>query len=508
MNLAFRRQLQRDGQQALRARPCPGTQGFRRWFTNRACADASFGSYFDAMTFPDILSAIGNTPIVRLNRVCENVEAQVFAKLEFMNPGGSIKDRIGYWLIEDAERRGRLKPGGTIIEGTSGNTGVGLAIAAAIKGYRCIFVLPDKMSMEKIRNLRAFGAKVVVTPTAVEPDDPRSYYSVSKRLAAETPNSLYIDQYNNTANRDCHYANTGPEILRQFPEIDVLVAGIGTGGTICGNGRFFSEHKPGVEIVAVDALGSIVYDKFKTGKDVPALSYKIEGIGEDFIPANYDFSVISDMVQVEDKESFLMTRELLTREGIYAGVSSGAAIVGANRWIAEQGERLKGKNVLVILPDSGNRYLSKVFDDAWMREAGFLEESSLGTTGDLIATLHLETGEVVSVSTTEKVANVIELMKDKNISQLPVSDQQGYIKGMVSEASLLSALYEGTCGPSDIVESLLDTSVEFVDLDEPVEKISTLLTQGKTPLVMDQTSGAPMAVLTKIDLLSYLSQGR
>jgi cystathionine beta-synthase len=460
------------------------------------------------MIFDNVLGAVGNTPVVKLNRVCSGVNAEVYAKLEFMNPGGSIKDRIGYWLIEDAERSGRLQPGGTIIEGTSGNTGVGLAIAAAIKGYKCIFVLPDKMSEEKILNLRAFGARVVVTPTAVEPEDPKSYYSVSKRLAAETPNSLYVDQYNNLANRASHYANTGPEILAQFPDIDVLIAGIGTGGTICGTGRFFKEHKPEVEIVAVDVLGSIVYDKFKTGTDVPALTYKIEGIGEDFIPGNYDFEVIDDMVQVKDKESFLMTRELLTREGIYSGVSSGAAVVGANRWIAAQGERLRGKKVLVILPDSGNRYLSKVYDDAWMREAGFLDEPSLGTVRDLIDSLQLETGNVFTARTGEKVANVIEMMKDNGISQLPVSDDHDYIKGMVTEASILSALYQGDCQPGDSIETLMDSSVEFVDEEDNIENISSLVALGKTPLVMGQDSGLPIAILTKIDLLSYLSRRR
>ncbi len=460
------------------------------------------------MIYQNILGAIGNTPIVRLNRVTSSVDAEVYAKLEFMNPGGSIKDRIGYWLIEDAERSGRLKPGGTIIEGTSGNTGVGLAIASAIKGYKCIFVLPDKMSEEKIKNLRAFGAKVIVTPTAVEPEDPKSYYSVSKRLARDTPNSIYIDQYNNLANRDCHYQNTGPEILAQFPEIDVLIAGIGTGGTICGNGKFFKENKPGVEIVAVDPVGSIVYDKFKTGTEVPAQNYIIEGIGEDFIPDNYDFEVIDDMVQVEDKESFLMTRELLVKEGIYSGVSSGSVVVGAMRWIKEQGDRLKGKKVLVILPDSGNRYLSKVYDDAWMREAGFLEEPSLGTVHDLIVTLQIDPQGVVSAQTSEKVSSIIEMMKDKGISQLPVTDDLGYVKGLVTEASILSALYEERCKPGDAIESLVDTSIEFVSQDDDIGKISSLVAAGKTPLVMDGDTGTPVAVLTKIDLLSFLSQGR
>jgi len=460
------------------------------------------------MIHQNILGAIGHTPIVKLNRVTRGVEAEVYVKLEFMNPGGSIKDRIGYWLIEDAEKCGRLKPGGTIIEGTSGNTGVGLAIPAAIKGYKCIFVLPDKMSEEKIKNLRAFGAKVVVTPTAVEPEDPKSYYSVSRRLAKDTPNSIYIDQYNNLANRDCHYKITGPEILEQFPDIDVFITGIGTGGTVCGIGRFFKEVKPEVEIVAVDPVGSIVFDKFKSGDDVPALTYKIEGIGEDFIPDNYDFSVIDDMVQVEDKESFLMTRDLLVKEGIYSGVSSGSAVVGAIKWIKAQGDRLKGKNILVILPDSGNRYLSKVYDDAWMREAGFLDEPSLGSVHDLIITLQLDPQGVVSAQTTEKVSNVIELMKDKGISQLPVSDDHGYVKGLVTEASILTALYEGACEPGDTIESLVDTSIEFVGPEDDIEKISSLVSSGKTPLVMDSDTGVPIAVLTKIDLLSYLSQRR
>lgn len=460
------------------------------------------------MIYSNILGAIGNTPIVKLNRVTSNVDAEIYAKLEFMNPGGSIKDRIGYWLIEDAEKRGVLKPGGTIIEGTSGNTGVGLAIAAAIKGYQCIFVLPDKMSDEKIMNLRAFGAKVVVTPTAVEPDDPKSYYSVSKRLAKDTPNSYYIDQYNNLANRDCHYQNTGPEILAQFPDIDVFIAGIGTGGTICGNGKYFKEHKPEIEIVAVDPIGSIVYDKFKTGKDVPAETYMIEGIGEDFIPGNYDFSVIDDMVQVEDKESFLMTRELLVKEGIYSGVSSGSVVVGAIKWIKAQGDRLKGKKVLVMLPDSGNRYLTKVYDDAWMREAGFIEEPSMGTVQDLIVTLQIDPAGILTAGATDKVSSVIDLMREKGISQVPVSDDNGYVKGLVTETAILNALYEGEIQPGDEILSLVDSSVEFVNQDDSIEKISQLVSNGMTPLVMDSVTGQPTAVLTKIDLLSYLSQRR
>jgi cystathionine beta-synthase len=329
------------------------------------------------MFLKNVLEAIGNTPIVRLNQIGSDVPANLCVKLEYMNPGGSIKDRIGGWLIDDAVRRGVLKPGGTIVEGTSGNTGVGLAIAAAIKGFKCIFVMPDKMSVEKIRTLRAYGATVVVTPTAVDADHPDSYYNVSRRLAKETPGAVYLNQYDNLANRECHYATTGPEILRQMPEIDAFVVGIGTGGTTCGVGKYLKEKKPACQVVAVDPVGSIVYDYFKTGQfNAKPKTYKIEGIGEDFIPKNYDLSVIDDMVQVEDKESFLMTRDLLTKEGIYAGISAGSAVVGAIRWARAQGDAVRGKNILIILPDSGNRYLSKVYNDDWMKDAGFLDRDA------------------------------------------------------------------------------------------------------------------------------------
>ncbi len=460
---------------------------------------------YPARVAQDVLNVIGNTPAVKLNRVCQEVDAEVYAKLEFMNPGGSVKDRLGLYLIEDAEKRGTLKPGGTIIEGTSGNTGVGLAIASAIKGYKCIFVLPDKMSDEKIKNLRAFGAKVVVTPTAVEPEDPRSYYSVSKRLSEETPNSIYIDQYNNLANQECHYTWTGPEILKQMPDIDVFIAGIGTGGTICGVGKYLKEKKPNVQIIAVDPIGSIVYDTFKNGKIPIARTYKIEGIGEDFIPRNYNFDLIDDMVQVDDKESFLMTREILTKEGIYSGVSSGSAVVGANRWIQTQGKKIKGKKIMILLPDSGNRYLSKVYDDEWMVEAGFLDRSSRGTVDDLLHFLHKEKNQVIISSPKSNVAETVELMREKGISQIPIQDQEGWFKGVVTEEVLLHSLYEGKIKPSDPIENLMIADIEFAKPSDPIEKISELLTNGKYPLVI--TPGKEneiIAIITKIDLLTYL----
>lgn len=340
-----------------------------------------------AMALENILKAVGNTPIVRLNHVAKDLSAEVYVKLEFMNPGGSIKDRIGWWMIEDAEKRGVLKKGGTVVECTSGNTGVGVAIAARIKGYPCVFTLPDKMSKEKIRNLAAFGARVVVAPTHVAAEHPFSYYNVAKRIASEIPGSVCLDQYNNLSNRECHYKTTGPEIYSQMPDIDVFVGGLGTGGTVFGVGKFLKEKKSSVELIGVDVEGSIVQEVFHTGtyKTEPK-SYKVEGIGEDFIPKNYDFKLLNDMTQVDDRESFIMARRLLLEEGLYCGGSSGSAVAGALKWARAQGSRLKGKKILVILPDSANRYLSKVFNDDWMRDNGFYKEgeAALGGTVEYV----------------------------------------------------------------------------------------------------------------------------
>lgn len=324
------------------------------------------------------ISCIGNTPIVRLNRVGKGSSANFFAKLEFMNPGGSVKDRIGFYLIEDAEMRGALKPGGTIVEATSGNTGVGLAMAAAIKGYKCIFVLPDKMAAEKINFLRAFGAEVVITPSGVEPTDPNSHYTTARNIAAKTPNSFLADQYDNLANRRAHYEKTGPEIFGQFPEIDALVAGMGTGGTITGTGQYLKEKKPSVKVICADPIGSIIHDVFTNGEQTaPAGSYKIEGIGEDFIPKNFELPMLDAVIQVNDLDSLTMARRLLTEEGLFVGTSSGTAVVAARQWADSLGEKAKGLNILVILPDSGDRYMSKLWNDEWMTENGMLTKESI-----------------------------------------------------------------------------------------------------------------------------------
>lgn len=318
-----------------------------------------------------ILKVIGWTPMVRLNKITMGLNANIFAKLEFLNPSGSVKDRMALFIIEDAERKGLLKPGGTIVENSSGNTGTALAMIAAVRGYKCIITMPDKMSEEKINLMKAFGAEVIITPTDVPHDSPESYYSVARRIAQETPNSFYPDQYNNPRNIDAHYYSTGPEIWKQTGgKIDYFIAGIGTGGTLSGAGKFLKEQNPSIKIIAVDPEGSVFYNYFKTGQLCTPHVYKVEGIGEDYLVQAVDFSIIDDIVQVCDKESFLMTRRLAREEGIFAGGSSGSAVLAAMK-IAE--ELKEQKNIVVVLPDSGARYLSKLYNDNWMITNGFLE---------------------------------------------------------------------------------------------------------------------------------------
>lgn len=446
-----------------------------------------------------ILDAIGNTPIVRINKVSRGVPGELYAKCEFFNPGGSIKDRIGRSMIESAERKGLLKPGGTVVEATSGNTGMGLAIAAAVKGYNCIFVLPDKMSEEKRQNLRAFGAKVVITPTGVAPDSPLSHYSVAERLSKETPNAFYTSQYHNTDNRDTHYATTGPEIWKQTEgKIDAVVMGMGTCGTIAGIGRFLKEKNPKIKIIGVDPKGSILKDVFETGEIKEMHSYKMEGIGEDMIPGNNDFSVVDEIVRVEDPESHRMTRQLLTKEGLFVGVSSGAAVVGAMRWMAQQE---KPQKVLVVLPDSGNRYLSKVFNDAWMVEAGYLERKRDATIGEMIRILNKKKKMVVA-NLNDTVDSIVRLMREEGISQLPVL-KDGEIFGVVEERALLRPLIEGSLRPTDTVQSVVDKAYSLVQDTDPVERLTDIFSAEKVALVCE--AGRVSQIITKIDLISYLS---
>ncbi len=453
--------------------------------------------------YDHILSTIGNTPLVRLNRLARGIKPTVAVKVEFLNPGGSVKDRIGIAMIEDAERRGLLKPGGTIVEPTSGNTGMGLAIAAAIKGYKCIFVMPDKMSEEKIRALRAFGARVVITPTAVEPDDPRSYYSVSRRLAEETPNAILAGQYWNPANPEAHYRSTGPELWRQTAgRLSVFVAGMGTGGTISGTGRYLKERNPGVKVVGIDPVGSLYTEYFRTGQLGAAHGYKVEGVGEDFLPSTMDFSVVDDVVQVGDRESFLMTRRLVREEGIFCGGSCGLAVAGALRWLrSPAAEQLTEEDlVVVLLPDSGSRYLSKIFDDNWMRENGFLEDA---TVGDLLAD---RAGGLIAADEDTSVAAAIRQMKTHGISQLPVLDRAGGLHGIISEGDLLDYLVNGGSMEHSI-QGIHAHEVATVNPDTPLEELTSLFGRNSAAVVLDHSRVA--GIVTKIDVIDFLaSRGR
>ncbi len=450
----------------------------------------------------DVSHAIGNTPIVRLNRLVGGLKASIYCKLGYMNPGGSMKDRIALNIINEAEKAGDLVPGGTIVEATSGNTGMGLAMIAALRGYKCVFVMPDKQSMEKVKALRAAGAKVIITPTEVEADDPRSYYSVSRRVADETPKSFYANQYHNAANPEAHYKMTGPEIWEQTGgDLDAFVAGLGTGGTITGTGRFLKEKKPEIQLVGADPVGSVYYDFWRSGKIIPTEGYKGEGIGEDFFPSTCDLSIVDEVFQVTDKECFQMTRALARQEGLYTGGSGGAAVLAALRY-AEQIDR--PAEIVVLLPDSATRYLNKIFDDEWMRENGFLDpEEELGTIRDLLGNKH---PQVWTVTKGDKMRDVIALMKDKGISQVPVLDG-GQLAGIVTESDLLDLiLKEGTGALEMSVAGVVSDAYEVADPDAPVGLFNHVFGQGKVIIVWER--GEVRGLITKIDVIDFLAHRR
>jgi cystathionine beta-synthase len=451
----------------------------------------------------NIVEAIGDTAIVKLNRVAAHVKSDIYVKCEYLNPGGSMKDRVALNIIRDAERRGLLQPGSTIIEATSGNTGAGLALVGAIRGYKCIFVMPDKMSSEKISTLRAFGAKVVICPTAVEPEDPRSYYEVTKRLVKETPNSFHSNQYYNPANPEAHYVSTAPEIWEQTGgEVDVFCAGMGTGGTISGCGRYFKEKKPGFQVVGVDPIGSLYYEYVKTGRLTKPFSYYVEGIGEDFLPGTMNLKIIDTIVRVDDKECFLMTRELVRQEGIFCGGSSGAAVAGAIRYAEQLGD--VKKNIIVLLPDSAQKYLSKIFDDEWMRSNGFLEEEDpLGTVRDLLAAKRQRA--IVSAKKGDTLRGVIGLMKEHGISQLPVLDE-GRLSGLVSEIDLLNYLLKNAGHMETPVDDLIEADYATVTPQTKIKLLKNIFNDAKLVCVLERDD--LVGVITKIDLIEYLASRR
>jgi cystathionine beta-synthase len=447
-----------------------------------------------------ILDAVGHTPIVKLKHVGRDVPARIFVKCEYLNPAGSMKDRMAMNMIAEAEKRGELQPGGTIIEATSGNTGAALAMIAAVRGYKCIFVMPDKMSQEKIASLRAYGARVVVCPTAVEPEDPRSYYSVARRLASETPSAFYTQQYENPDNPGGHYRSTGPEIWEQTGgELDVLVAGLGTGGTITGTGRYLKQRKQDIALVGVDPVGSLYYDFVKSGRITKPFTYKVEGIGEDFFPKTIDLSILDEIVRVDDKECFLTARDLVRHEGLYVGGSAGAAVAGAVKYARQT---KKEQNILVMLPDSAAKYLSKIFNDDWMRDNGFLEdENSLGTARDLLGNKHGE--KVITARADDRVRDVIARMKAHGISQLPVM-KDGRLLGAVAEVDLLRYLVRGEHSLESPVEALVESDYATISLETRVENVQGLLNAARMAIVLD--GDAIVGVVTKIDLIDYLAK--
>jgi cystathionine beta-synthase len=449
-----------------------------------------------------ILDAIGHTPLVRINRLTHGViDAEVYAKIETFNPGNSIKDRMAVKMIEDAERAGLLKPGGTIIEGTSGNTGMGLAIVAIVKGYKCIFTTTDKQSKEKVDALKAFGAEVIVCPTDVDPEDPRSYYSVSSRLERETPNAWKANQYDNLSNSRAHYEQTGPEIWEQTNgRITHLVSGVGTGGTICGVGRYLKEQNPRITMLGIDTYGS-VFKKYKeTGvfDKNEIYPYSTEGIGEDFLPKNVDFDLIDHFEKVTDKDAAIMTRRIVREEGIFAGNSAGAAMAG----LMQLRDRFKsGDVVVVIFHDHGSRYLGKMFNDEWMRDRGFLEKTGL-IARDLVAANR--STPLVALECREPVSRAIQVMTEHDYSQMPVTDR-GRIVGSVSEIKLYSEIVRHPDVKRQPIESIMQPAFPFVDISTGIDALASMITPDTPAVLVRDFKSQDTFIITRWDVMQALS---
>ncbi len=451
------------------------------------------------MRYDNILQAVGRTPLVRLRRLSEGLKPQMYAKLDYLNPGGSVKDRVAIRMIDDAERKGLVKPGRTIIEATSGNTGMGLALVAAVRGYRVIFTITDKQSREKIDLLKALGAEVIVCPTAVAPDDPRSYYSVARKLAEEIPNAFYPNQYENPNNPQVHYDTTGPEIWDSSEgRITHFVVGLGTGGTATGVGRYLKSQKPTVKIIGVDPIGSLYQEFFRTGHVGEAHPYVVEGIGEDIFPANMDFSVLDDIIQVTDRNCFVTARRLARHEGIFAGGSSGGAV-----WAALQLARSLSPDdyVVVFVPDTGRQYVSKLFNDEWMRENRYLEPAVRLTAGECLRHKTCVTA-LQSASPADSAQDALQNMDELDISQLPVLENQQFL-GAVTEDRLVALVLQGETLGSRVVREVMDPPFPIVDPGTTIDQISGLL-RGETAILVRMPDGT-FEILTKSDVVHAIA---
>ncbi len=448
----------------------------------------------------DILQTVGNTPLVRLRQIAKDCRAPVVAKLEAFNPGGSVKDRIAVAIVAEAEAKGLLKPGGTIVEATSGNTGTGLAMVAAVKGYRTILCMPDKVSREKINLLKSFGAEVVITPTSVPPDSPESYYEVAKRLVRETPGAYLANQYYNPTNPDAHFRATGPEIWEQTAgKITHFVAGLGTGGTISGTSRYLKQQNPKVRTVGADPIGSILKEYFDTKKVIPPKPYKVEGIGEDFFPGTLDFSMIDEIVAVNDSQSLNLARRLAREEGILAGGSAGTALYAALQVARRAGPE---DLIVVLIPDTGERYLSKVHSDEWMRDNHLLDSNAV-TVAEILRAKGNHVPAIVTVSYDEPASRALALIREFNISQLPVL-KDGKVVGAVTEGALMQKVLDGTANPDSRLEYLIEKSLPTVSLHEHLPRIMKLLAERNAAVAVDE-GGRPTGVITRFDLIEYIN---
>jgi cystathionine beta-synthase len=452
----------------------------------------------------NILEAVGHTPLVRLNRIAHGLNPQIYVKAEFTNPGGSVKDRIGISMIDEAERKGLLKPGGTLIEGTSGNTGMGLALVAAVRGYKCVFTTTDKQSKEKVDLLKALGAEVIVCPTAVEPEDPRSYYSVAKKLAREIPNSYYPNQYDNPMNPEAHYRSTGPEIWEDSEgKITHFVCGMGTGGTVSGVGKFLKEKNPKIKIIGVDPYGSLYYDFVKTGQTIKAKTYVVEGIGEDFFPSTMNLKILDDVIQVNDEECFVLARRLAKVEGLFTGGSGGGCISATLRIAKDLGT---DDFVVALLPDTGMRYLSKVYNDGWMRERGYVDSAAVPITAAQIIRAKHQSGkvrELVIARPYQTVFHALKTMQEQDISQIPVFEENLPI-GTIYEDQILTLALQGKDLRKLVVREVMSAPLPQIPNDAPAERLTYILSH-ENPAVFVEMGNARFEILTKYDLMSTVA---